>query len=137
MIHTLAARSIALLVAASSLAVAQWVQQAPAPSPSARAAAAMAFVPQNGLVLFGGSAPLLNNETWSYDGTTWTQLSPAASPSGRFGAQLVYDSTRSVAVLYGGLASNISIPPPTSETWEWDGLTWTQAAPAANAGPRY
>jgi hypothetical protein len=138
MLHALTARFVAVLVAASSVAVAQWVQRAPATPPSARASAAMEFVPANGgLMLFGGSAPLLNNQTWVYDGTSWTQLSPTASPSGRFGAQLVYDSIRNVAVLYGGLASNISIPPPTSETWEWDGATWTQAAPAANAGPRY
>jgi hypothetical protein len=137
MLHALTARSVALLVAASSVAVAQWVQRAPATPPTARASAAMDFVPQNGLVLFGGSAPLINNQTWVYDGTTWTLQMPATSPTGRFGAQLVYDSARNVAVLYGGLASNISIPPPTSETWEWNGVTWNQATPAANAGPRY
>jgi hypothetical protein len=42
-----------------------------------------------------------------------------------------------VAVLYGGLASNVSTPPPNNDTWEFDGVTWTQAAPTANAGPRY
>tara|TARA_R110002094_G_scaffold4460_2_gene13056 strand:+ start:1714 stop:2940 length:1227 start_codon:yes stop_codon:yes gene_type:complete len=98
----------------------------------------MDFVPQNGgLVLFGGSAPFVNGETWLYDGSNWSQLSPANSPGGRFGAEFVYDSARAVGVLYGGLASNISIPPPTNETWEWDGANWTQATPTNNAGPRY
>lgn len=128
----------ALLAAVSPFASAQWLQQNPAASPTARTGAAMAFVPQNaGLVLFGGSAPLVNNQTWVYDGTNWTQLSPATSPTGRFGGQLVFDAQRGVAVYYGGLASNISIPAPTSETWEWDGTTWAQQTGVGSAGPLY
>ena len=138
MVHVLTARSVALLVATSSIAVAQWVQRAPATSPSGRAAAAMDFVGVNGgLVLFSGNTVFATNETWLYNGTYWTQLFPTTSPSGRYGAQLVYDSTRNVAVLYGGMGTSISTPPPTSVTWEWNGATWTQATPAANAGPRY
>jgi len=98
----------------------------------------MDFVPfSGGLVLFGGNAPLVTNETWSYDGTTWTQLTPPTSPSGRFGAQLVHDSARNVAVLYGGLTSNLSMLPASYETWEWNGVTWALATSVANAGPRY
>lgn len=98
----------------------------------------MDFVPQNaGLVMFGGGAPFINNETWIYDGVNWAQQSPATAPSARAGMELVYDSARAVAVLYGGLASPISIPPPTNETWEWDGTTWTQVSPPTSAGPRY
>ncbi|MCB9878025.1 MAG: hypothetical protein H6835_10530 [Planctomycetes bacterium] len=121
-----------------SPAFAQWVQQTPANHPSARRSSAMEFVPQNGgLILFGGLTPALSNQTWLYDGADWTLLTPPTSPTGRFGAELIYDQARGVAVLYGGLNSPISIPPPTSETWEWDGATWSLAAPAANPGPRY
>lgn len=133
-------RPLLIVCATASLASAQWIQRNPTTVPAARVAAGMDFVPANaGLVMFGGSgsAPLINNQTWVYNGIDWTQLAPAASPTARFGAQLVYDAARGVAVLYGGLASAISIPPPTSETWEWNGVTWTQATPAANAGPRY
>lgn len=131
-------RTLCLALTTTSLACAQWVQQAPATSPSARVAAAMDFVPANGgLVLFGGSGTLLSSETWTYDGTNWTLLAPVTSPTARFGAQLVYDSARGVAVLYGGLASPISVPPPNSDTWEWDGTNWTLAAPVATAGNRY
>ena len=128
----------AVLLATSTLACAQWAQKVPANSPTARVAAAMDFVPQNfGLLMFGGGAPLNSNQTWLYDGLTWTQLAPPNSPTARFGAELVYDYSRGVAVLYGGLATNISVPPPTSETWEWNGTTWTQMAPTTNAGARY
>ena len=137
MIHPFA-RSAAVVLASSSLAVAQRLQRAPASSPTARVAFGIDFVPANvGLVLFGGGAPSINAETWTYDGINWTQLLPGTSPTARFGHQLVYDYARGVAVLYGGLASNISIPPPASDTWEWNGTTWTQASPTANAGPRY
>lgn len=128
----------ATLLVTAPFASAQWQQRFPASSPTARTASAMAFVPQNaGLVLFGGSAPLVNNQTWVYDGSDWTQLTPATSPSGRFGAQLVYDVARNVAVLYGGLASNISVPAPNSDTWEWDGTDWTQRTNVGSAGARY
>ena len=95
----------------------------------------MTFDPfSGGVVLFGGSAASLSAETWVYDGSNWTLLAPATSPTARFGAQLVYDLARGVSVLYGGLASPISIPPPNNDTWEWNGttMTWTQATPVAN-----
>jgi hypothetical protein len=135
--HT-TARLTALLLSSSTLLFAQWDQKAPATAPTARVGAALTWAPNTGgLLLFGGGAPLINGETWTYLAGNWTQLAPATSPSPRFGAQLTYDWSRNVAVLYGGLASNISIPPPSSDTWEFDGTTWTLASPAANPGPRY
>lgn len=131
------ARTLLVLLATATVAFAQWTQQSPATSPSARSGAAIEYVPQNGgLVMFGGISPLINDQTWTFDGNDWTQLSPTTSPSARFGTQLVYDYARGVAVLYGGLATNISIPPPNNETWEWDGTNWAQAAPANNPGNR-
>jgi len=131
-------RSTAVLFATASLALAQWNQKAPASSPSARFSPAITFdfVTTN-VLLFGGGTSLVNNETWTYDGSTWAQLAPATSPQARWGAQMVHDIARSVTVLYGGLATNISIGAPNNDTWEFDGATWTQAAPAANAGNRY
>ncbi len=136
--RTLAARTAAAILATCCPAFAQWLQKAPATSPSARSGAAMAFDPNsNGVLLFGGSAPFINAETWLYDGANWTQLTPPASPTARFGAQLVYDSARNVSVLFGGLATSISIPPPNSDTWEWNGTTWTSITTVGNPGPRY
>ena len=131
-------RVIAAFFVTVSLAFAQWNQVTPTTSPTPRSGAAMDFVPLNGgLVMFGGGAPFINNETWVYDGVNWIQQSPASAPTGRMGMELIYDSARGVAVMYGGLATPISIPPPTSETWEWDGVNWTQVSVPTNAGPRY
>ncbi|HEX5051265.1 MAG TPA: hypothetical protein VFZ65_05800 [Planctomycetota bacterium] len=131
-------RAAVALLTTAGLSTAQWAQVTTTNQPTPRRSAAMEFVPQNAaLVLFGGAAPLNNDQTWTFDGTNWTQLTPATSPTARFGAELVYDAVRGVAVLYGGLASNISVPPPNDDTWEWDGTNWAMATPAANPGPRY
>ncbi|MEI7658946.1 MAG: hypothetical protein WCK33_12875, partial [Phycisphaerae bacterium] len=42
-------------------------------------------------------------------------------PSARTAAAMVFDSTRQVVVMFGGNTSDSS-----SETWEWDGTTWTR-----------
>ena len=138
MIRTTPLRATAFVLLSAAPALAQWTTKSPATSPSARLGAAMTFHAGLGQVLlFGGGTPLINGETWTYDGGNWTQLAPAASPSARVGAQMVFDATRGVAVLYGGLASNVTVPPPNSDTWEFDGTNWTQALPTANPGPRY
>ncbi len=138
LIPALTLRTTMVLLATSTTVFAQWLQKAPATAPSARSGTAMTFDPiAQEIVLFGGAAPFLNGQTWTYDGVSWSLLTPTLSPSARFGHQLVFDSARSVAVLYGGLASAISIPPPNSDTWEWDGTDWIAVATVANAGPRY
>ncbi|MBL9076907.1 MAG: hypothetical protein JNL08_05355 [Planctomycetes bacterium] len=134
----LSAATLVLFAAATTL-TAQWEQNTTANGPTARRSAAMAFVPgTGGLVLFGGFAGAgLSNQTWLYDGADWTLLAPATSPTGRAEMELVYDLVRNRAVMYGGLATNISVPPPSNETWEFDGSSWLQATPATNPGPRY
>jgi hypothetical protein len=98
----------------------------------------MTFDPNvGGALMFGGGTPFNTAETWTYDGTTWTQLAPATSPTARFGAQLAYDLNRGVSVLVGGWTSNLSIGTPSNQTWEFDGSTWTLAAPTVLAPNRY
>jgi hypothetical protein len=67
-----------------------------------------------------GEDPL---ELWGWDGERWSLL--AADPDGprwRNFASVAYDSKRQALVLYGGLQSETQ---QFSETWEWDGKTWT------------
>lgn len=59
--------------------------------------------------------------------------SPDGSPGLRRGAVAAYDSAREVTVLFGGWSGL-----PTSDTWEWDGLSWRPLEPRGPVPhPRY
>ena len=60
----------------------------------------------------------------------------ASGPGARYSHSMAYDSARQVVVLFGG-NRNASWPSGAlSDTWEWDGNTWTQRQPANSPGPR-
>jgi len=61
----------------------------------------------------------------------WMPASPATSPPARFGHAMAYDSERGVVVLFGGGDDPLSPTAVLSDTWEWNGATWTQRTPAA------
>src|SRR5262249_24290147 len=85
--------------------------------------------------LFGGSRNGEYDDTWEWDGKTWTFLQPASMPPALADAAMAYDSTRGVAVLFGG---GTAASTQTQQTWEWNGTTWTQVcakSPCANAIP--
>jgi len=110
-----------------------WLQSTPSTSPPSRRAHGMAFDSARGrTVIFGGtrtSAGTLN-DTWEYNGATssWSNVTPPAAPSSspsvRTGASLVYDASRSRAVLFGGTADP-AIASPLNDTWEWNGSAWS------------
>ena len=54
---------------------------------------------------------------------TWTQASTSNAPSARYSHGMVYDSTRGVTVLFGGVAISAG---NQNDTWEWNGQSWTQ-----------
>jgi len=112
--------------------------------PVARSQHSMVFEKSSGKVLlFGGATNLsidveLNlgddvsvglGDTWEWDPAAgkWTQIQPKAAPSARYGGALVWDSTRSRAVLFGGMEkSQVGLPGiPKQDTWEWDPTTQT------------
>jgi hypothetical protein len=62
----------------------------------------------------------------------WTQRFPATAPSPRAWHGLVYDPTRAVSVLFGGLYGW-----PVGETWEWNGSNWTNRVTATTPPPRF
>jgi hypothetical protein len=86
------------------------------------------------VVLFGGETGEGSgtNDTWTFDGTAWTELDPPTRPPARYGASMVFDSARSVIVLFGGLNGVFM-----NDTWTWDGTTWTDVTPAISPTPRY
>jgi hypothetical protein len=99
-----------------------WTQQFPAMHPPERYGQAMAYDPAIGkTVLFGGVGL---NDTWTFDGAAWVKATPLTSPSKRYGVAMVYDPAIGKIVLFGGAAGMYE--PPLTDTWTFDGSTWTQ-----------
>jgi len=120
-----------------------WTEQFPTTSPSARSSATMSYDAATGnMVLFGGANyySVAFNDTWVWNGITWTDESPAASPPARSEAAMAYDAAAGNMVLFGGLSSNgYMCDNCLSDTWVWNGSTWTEeenlaASPSARLG---
>jgi len=114
-----------------------WTQEAPASSPFARRAP-LAYDPSTGKVLlFGGEGSYggpTYGDTWLWDGGNWTQQSPATSPPARSMASMAYDSALGNLVLFGGSQAG-SGAPYFSDTWLWDGATWSPFYPPGGVHP--
>lgn len=86
------------------------------------------------IVNFGGIVPnILHNQTWEGTVQGWNRRD-VAGPVGRFSHAMVYDQNRGVTVLFGGYGPGSGSYAPRSDTWEWDGSTWTErqvAGPSA------
>jgi hypothetical protein len=82
-------------------------------------------------VVFGGSdsSRLDTDLTWVLDDRDWTLRSPIVRPPPRSGATLTYDATRGRSVLFGG-SNNFGL---LDDTWEWDGVAWTDRTPISPA----
>lgn len=109
-----------------------WLRIPTAATPRARNSGAIAFDPNRGALLFGGlistSPTDALADTWIYAEGRWTRRTPATSPAARWGHRLVHDARRDRIVLFGGLTTN---PVQYSaETWEWDGINWSQTSTA-------
>jgi len=79
------------------------------------------------LYLFGGARSdatfsSLTDKTWVLKDGLWEELHLGSSPSARGGAALGYDPRRKRVVLYGGFDSSGN---QLSDTWEWDGKSWS------------
>ena len=110
-----------------------WTRRHPATSPPRQLAAAMTYdAATREVVLFGGIRG--NREldgTWTWNGSTWTRRHPATSPPGRSGAAMAYDAATREVVLFGGfsISSHVRV---LSDTWTWNGSTWTKRHPATS-----
>src|SRR5262245_59819024 len=120
-----------------------WSQAFPGSAPSARGAAGMVYdAARNRTVLFGGTdGTSAFGDTWEWDGITWREVTPPAgqpSPSPRAAATMAYDPGRQRVVLCGGGYSSGG-PALTSlaDTWEWNGVAWTNVTPTLGPPARY
>ena len=102
--------------------------------PLYRGGAVMVYLPlRRATVMYGGSrsgTPGTGDagldDTWIWDGTVWSPLTPV----NRASANMVWDSSRSHAVMFGGFVADWSYNYPgdsfdSSDTWVWDGAAWT------------
>lgn len=115
-----------------------WTQLAPSlPIPSPRRSQAMVYDSvRDRVVLFGGYNGSDNDgDTWEFDGTNWQliTLPPNTSPLPRRGAECAFDAARGRVVLFGGMFQNGA---RFNDTWEWDGVRWTQISSLAFPPPR-
>ena len=113
---------------------ATWSQATPVNSPPPRCCSYVAYdYGRARVVLFGGAvgtgASTDVNDTWEWDGTNWTSVTPLNSPQARRGGTLVYDPINAAVLLFGGGVGS-SGSPILSDTWTFDGVTWTQQTPS-------
>ncbi|MGH3272540.1 MAG: hypothetical protein ACRDN1_26250 [Trebonia sp.] len=99
----------------------------------------MAYDPATGtMLLFGGQSdrwPVYLGDTWSWNGTTWTRLSPPTSPSARLDASIAYDAATRTVLLFGGEGKlHEGAYGSLSDTWSWNGTTWTKLSSPGNPG---
>ena len=105
--------------------------------PSPRAHAAMADLPAaKRVVLFGGrtqDGP--SDETWHWDGANWSLVDTGGAPSPRFDHTLAYEDASGMVVLHGGCGT-LLCGEPLTDTWAWNGESWTQLDTGEPPGPR-
>jgi hypothetical protein len=106
--------------------------------PAPRAAAALAVDVLRGVVvLFGGHvgpayiASNLRNDTWEWNGSVWTQRVTTVQPSPRFDAAMAFGFQLGRVMLFGGRTDH-TVAGQLNDTWMWDGVQWTQLAPATS-----
>jgi hypothetical protein len=106
-----------------------WTQVTTATNPGPLERPGMCFdITLQKTVLFGGIDPQTGgtDNTWVYDGINWTMLTVTGPrPSARTGCQMVYDISRSVCILHGGMDPMTGNP--FTDTWQFDGASWSQA----------
>jgi PKD domain/Galactose oxidase, central domain len=107
-----------------------WQLMQPANAPSPRNGFTMAYDSvRHVTVLFSGA---YNTDTWEWDGVNWTQRNSAHTPLGRAFASMAFDSARGKMVLFGGAGFVNGTFTRLNDTWEWDGVDWTQASPSTS-----
>jgi putative cell wall-binding protein len=90
------------------------------------------------LLSYDGSADCGSAATSTWDGKTWTAHEPLNAPPVRIGATLGYDGASKRVVMFGGSSGCPGAGGSSGEltdTWTWNGSTWTQEHPAVSPPP--
>lgn len=119
----------------------RWRAAVSAVSPPQRSHHSMVYDPnRQRVIMFGGySTGGVLGDMWEWDGTQWAKLAPTTLPPPRRDAQLAYDAAHDQIVMFGGsdvvslaTTGNAAGAVGRTDTWLWDGATWTQATPATS-----
>lgn len=121
-----------------------WEERLPNTSPSAREGHAMAWDPvRQRVVLFGGrtwaASNALLSDFWEWDGTTWVERVSATAPPPRTEHRMAWDVVRHRLVVFGGTTGRQIAPGVLerfSDTWEWDGTSWSERTPSSGPSGR-
>jgi len=112
-----------------------WTLESLTVSPPARENGDLAFIGDDGALLFGGSDGTPRDDTWRYDTSesTWTFLNPSVRPTPRQGHRMAFLGGDKI-LLFGGLDGTAS-----DETWIFDlsESTWTAQAPPVSPSGRW
>ena len=104
--------------------------------PSARLGHALGYdANHHQVLLFGGQGPgwFAFGDTWAWNGELWTQLEDIG-PSARAYHAIAFDSARGRVVVFGGADYSGTNTTVFADTWEWDGMEWTQMADTGPTG---
>lgn len=114
-----------------------WRKVETAQSPPQRAAHAVVFdEKRKRVVLFGGQAGANSlADTWEFDGRNWTRIEAPNSPPARVAHALVYDKKLGKIILFGG--TDFVSKQTFSDSWSFDGKTWTEIKTAAAPAGRF
>ncbi len=104
-----------------------WTQKTPITSPYFSFSPQMAYDSVRQQVVLYDAA-----STWLWDGANWNEVATVGVPSVRLHSTMAWDSDQQKLLLFGGYnTSALGTLEYLSETWAWDGATWTQLAPAS------
>ncbi len=95
------------------------------PSPRDSATFAYDSKRNRAIVVGGRSLGALVDDTWEWDGTLWREQK-VSGPGLRLHHFAAFDARRERLVLYGGLKPIDKTVERLTDTWEWDGATWTR-----------
>ena len=111
-----------------------WTNATSSGGPSGRQAPAMAYDPDFGVVLFGGSdtVPGALSDTWFWNGTSWSGAELSMNPTARRFASMSFDSVNDELVLFGGDDGTNT----KSDTWTYNLSGWFQPSPAHSPSAR-
>lgn len=79
-----------------------------------------------------------SGSTWEWDGAAWTAITADDVAIHRTNEVMAFDASTGKTVMFGGMQGfGGGGGTVLSDTWEWNGVAWTQLTPATSPSARY